>query len=149
MSGPPDKIKRPRPDWLWVVLIAGVITAGEFGLLIGTYSRDGTTWRTLHGLDTNTKVTSELDTPKTLTQVVSRTVGLPIASADPYSNPLAEANKLVVQAEPAPDTPSAARYECKPSPSSGNAAATHCTRCTGEPSRANEASTDEIGRAHV
>ena len=48
-----------------------------------------------------------------------------------------------MQAEAASDTPSAARYECKPSPSSGNAAATHCTRCTGEPSRANEASTDD------
>ena len=89
-----------RPFWL--AFTVGVVTAGELGLLIGTYSRDGTTWRTLHGLDTNTTVTSKLDTPKTLTQVVSPTVGLPIASADPYSNPLAEADKLVVQAEPAP-----------------------------------------------
>jgi hypothetical protein len=89
-----------RPFWL--AFTVGVVTAGELGLLIGTYSRDGTTWRTLHGLDTNTTVTSKLDTPETLTQVVSPTVGLPVASADPYSNPLAESNKLVVQAEPAP-----------------------------------------------
>jgi Sel1 repeat len=100
MSDPPDKIKRRRPDWLWVVLIAGVITAGELGLLIGTYSRDGTTWRTLHWLDTNTTVTSRLDTPKTLTQVGSPSAGLPIASADPHSNQLAE-YKPVVQPEPA------------------------------------------------
>jgi hypothetical protein len=101
MSDPPDKIKRRRPDWLWVVLIAGVITAGELGLLIGTYSREGTTWRTLHWLDTNTTVTSRLDTPKTPTQVGSPTAGLPIASADPHLNQLAETNKPVVQPAPA------------------------------------------------
>ena len=60
MSDPPDKIKRRRPDWFWVVLIAGVITAGELGLLIGTYSREEATWRTLPWLDTNTTVTSRL-----------------------------------------------------------------------------------------
>ena len=110
-----------RPWWL--AFTVGVITAGELGLLIGTYSRDGTTWSTLHWLDTNTTVTSRLDTPKTLTQLGSSTAALPIASADPQptagepptaalpiasadspSNQLAEANKLVVQAEPAPAT---------------------------------------------
>jgi hypothetical protein len=106
MSEPPDKIKRRRPDWHWVVLIAGVITAGELGLLIGTYSRDGTTWRTLHWLDTNTTVTSNLDTPETLTQLGSPTAGLPIASADPHSNQLAETNKPLVQPEPATVTSS-------------------------------------------
>ena len=106
MSDPPDKINRRRPDWLWVVLIAGVITAGELGLLIGTYSRDGTTWRTLHWLDTNTTVTSRLETPKTLTQVGSPTAGLPIASADSHSNQLAETNKPLVRPEPAPTTTS-------------------------------------------
>jgi hypothetical protein len=105
MSGPPDKIKRRRPDWLWVVLIAGVITVGELGLLIGIYSREGTTWRTLIRLDTNTTGTSRLDTPKTLTQVGSPTAGLPIASADPDSQ-LAEATKPVVQPEPEPATTS-------------------------------------------
>jgi hypothetical protein len=106
MSDPPDKIKRRRPDWLWVILIAGVITTGELGLLVGTYSSDGTTWRTLHWLDTNTTVMSGLDTPKTPTQVGSPTAGLPIASADPHSNQLAEANKPVVQPEPEPATTS-------------------------------------------
>ena len=106
MSGPPDKIKRRRPDWLWVVLIAGVITVGELGLLIGIYSREGTTWRTLIWLDTNTTGTSRLNTPKTLTQVGSPTAGLPIASADPHSNQLAEATKPVVQPEPEPATTS-------------------------------------------
>ena len=125
MSDPPDKIKRRRPDWLWGVLIAGAITAGELELLIGMYSRDGNVWRKLSWLDTNTTVTSRLDTPKTLTQVGSPTAGLPIASADPqptdgalptaglpiasadpHSNQLAEANKPVVQAEPAPATTS-------------------------------------------
>ena len=111
MSDPSDKIKRRRPDWLWIVLIAGVITAGELGLLIGTYSRDGTTWRTLHWLDTNTTVTSRLDTPKTLTQAGSPTAGLPITSADPHSNQLAEAKKPVVQAEPAPATTQSLRVQ--------------------------------------
>ena len=106
MSGPPDKIKRRRTDRFWIVLIAGVITAGELGLLIGTYSRDGTTWRTLNWLDTDTTVTSRLDTPKTLTQVGSPTAGLPIALADPHSNQLAETNKPGVQPEPAPATTS-------------------------------------------
>jgi hypothetical protein len=106
MSGPPDKIKRRRPDRFWIVLIAGVITAGELGLLIGTYSRDGATWRTLNWLDTNTTVTSRLDTPKTLTPAGSPTAGLPIASADPHSNQFAEANKPLVQLEPAPATTS-------------------------------------------
>jgi len=119
MGDPPDKIKRQRPDWLWVVLIAGVITAGELGLLIGMYSHEGNVW--VRWLGTNTTVTSRLDTPKTLTQVGSPTAGLPIASADPqptngvpptaglriastdpHSN--AEANKPAVQAEPAPAT---------------------------------------------
>jgi hypothetical protein len=111
MSDPSDKIKRRRPDWLWIVLVAGVITAGELGLLIGTYSRDGTTWRTLHWLDTNTTVTSRLDTPKTLTQAGSPTAGLPITSADPHSNQLAEAKKPVVQAEPAPATTQSLRVQ--------------------------------------
>jgi hypothetical protein len=101
MSDPPEKSTRRRSDWLWVVLIAGGITAGEFGLLIATYSRDGTTWRTLHWLDTNTTVTSMLDSPKAPTEVGSPTAGLPIASADPHSNQLAEANKPAVQPEPA------------------------------------------------
>ena len=38
--------------------------------------------------------------------------------------------------------PPSSRYDRTPCPSSGNDAATHCTRCTGEPSRAREASTD-------
>ena len=77
---PPElKIKGMRP-W-WVVFTVGVITAGELGLLIGMYSRDGNVW--LRWLDTDTTVTSRLDTPKTLTQVGSPTAGLPIASADP------------------------------------------------------------------
>ena len=155
---PPElKIKGMRP-W-WVVFTVGVITAGELGLLIGMYSRDGNVWQ--RWLDTDTTVTSRLDTPKTLTQVGSPTAGLPIASADPqptdgepptaalptasadpqatdgepptaalpiasadpqptdgepptatlpiasadpHSNQLAEANKPVVQAEPAPAT---------------------------------------------
>ena len=155
---PPElKIKRMRP-W-WIAFTLGVITAGELGLLIGMYSRDGNIW--LRWLGTNTTVTSRLDTPKTLTQVGSPTAGLriasadpqptdgepstaglpiasadpqptvgepptaalpiasadpqptdgapstailPIASADPHSNQLAEANKPVVQAEPAPAT---------------------------------------------
>ena len=42
MSDPPDKIKRRRPDWLWVVLIAGAITAGELGILIGMTPATGT-----------------------------------------------------------------------------------------------------------
>jgi hypothetical protein len=76
---PPElKIKHVRP-W-WVVFTVGVITAGELGLLIGMYSRDGNVW--LRWLDTNTTVTSRLDTPKTLTQVGSPTAALPIASAD-------------------------------------------------------------------
>jgi hypothetical protein len=119
---PPElKIKRMRP-W-WVVFAVGVITAGELGLLIGMYSRDGNVW--LRWLGTNTTVTSRLDTPKTQTQVGSPTAalpiasadpqptdgepptaGLPIASADPHSNQLAEANKPVVQPEPAPATTS-------------------------------------------
>jgi Sel1 repeat-containing protein len=111
MSDPSDKIKRRRPDWLWIVLVAGVITAGELGLLIGTYSRDGTTWRTLYWLDTDTTVTSRLDTPKTLTQAGSPTAGLPITSADPHSNQLAEAKKPVVQAEPAPATTQSLRVQ--------------------------------------
>ena len=106
MSGPPDKIKRRRPDRFWIVLIAGVITAGELGLLIGTYSRDRTTWRTLNWLDTDTTVTSRLDSLKTQTQMGSTTAGLPIASADPHSNQLAETNKPGVQPEPAPATTS-------------------------------------------
>jgi hypothetical protein len=117
---PPElKIKRMRPWWL--AFTVGVITAGEFVLLIGMYSRDGNVW--LRWLDTNTTVTSRLDIPKTLTQVGSPTAGLPIASTDPqptdgapptaalpiasadtHSNQLAEANKPVVQAEPAPAT---------------------------------------------
>jgi hypothetical protein len=77
---PPElKIKRMRP-W-WIAFTVGVITAGELGLLIGMYSRDGNLW--LRWLDTNTTVTSRLDTPKTLTQVGSPTTALPIASADP------------------------------------------------------------------
>jgi hypothetical protein len=98
---PPElKIKRMRP-W-WVVFTVGVITAGELGLLIGMYSRDGNVW--LRWLGTNTTVTSRLDTPKTLTQVGSPTAALPIASADPHSSQFAEANKPAVQAEPAPAT---------------------------------------------
>ena len=77
---PPElKIKRMRP-W-WIAFTLGVITAGELGLLIGMYSRDGNVW--LRWLGTNTTVTSRLDTPKTLTQVGSPTAGLRIASADP------------------------------------------------------------------
>ena len=77
---PPElKIERMRPWWL--VFTIGVITAGELGLLIGMYSRDGNVW--LRWLDTNTTVTSRLDTPKTLTQVGSPTAALPIASAEP------------------------------------------------------------------
>ena len=77
---PPElKIKRMRP-W-WIPFAVGVITAGELGLLIGMYSRDGNVW--LRWLGTNTIVSSRLDTPKTLTQVASPTAGLPIASADP------------------------------------------------------------------
>ena len=77
---PPElKIKGMRP-W-WVVFTVGVITAGELGLLIGMYSRDGNVWQ--RWLDTDTTVTSRLDTPKTLTQVGSPAAGLPIASADP------------------------------------------------------------------
>jgi hypothetical protein len=138
------KIKSMRP-W-WVVFTVGVITAGELGLLIGMYSRDGNVWQ--RWLDTDTTVTSRLDTPKTLTQVGSPTAALPIASADPqptdgetdgapptgalpiasadsqptdgepptaalpivssdpHSNQVAEANKPVVQAEPATVTSS-------------------------------------------
>ena len=142
---PPElKIKGMRP-W-WVVFTVGVITAGELGLLIGMYSRDGNVWQ--RWLDTDTTVTSRLDTPKTLTQVGSPTAALPIASADPqptdgetdgapptgalpiasadsqptdgepptaalpivssdpHSNQVAEANKPVVQAEPATVTSS-------------------------------------------
>ena len=77
---PPElKIKRMRP-W-WIPFAVGVITAGELGLLIGMYSRDGNVW--LRWLGTDTTVSSRLDTPKTLTQVASPTAGLPIASADP------------------------------------------------------------------
>jgi hypothetical protein len=77
---PPElKIKGMRP-W-WVVFTVGVITAGELGLLIGMYSRDGNVWQ--RWLDTDTTVTSRLDTPKTLTKVGSPTAALPIASADP------------------------------------------------------------------
>jgi hypothetical protein len=77
---PPElKIKRMRP-W-WIPFAVGVITAGELGLLIGMYSRDGNVW--LRWLGTNTTVSSRLDTPKTLTQVGSPTAGLPVASADP------------------------------------------------------------------
>ena len=77
---PPElKIKGMRP-W-WVVFTVGVITAGELGLLIGVYSRDGNVWQ--RWLDTDTTVTSRLDTPKTLTQVGLPAAGLPIASADP------------------------------------------------------------------
>jgi hypothetical protein len=76
---PPElKIKGMRP-W-WVVFTVGIITAGELGLLIGMYSRDGNVW--LRWLDTDTTVTSRLDTPKTLTQVGSPTAALSIASAD-------------------------------------------------------------------
>jgi hypothetical protein len=142
---PPElKIKGMRP-W-WVVFTVGVITAGELGLLIGMYSRDGNVWQ--RWLDTDTTVTSRLDTPKTLTKVGSPTAALPIASADPqptdgetdgapptgalpiasadsqptdgepptaalpivssdpHSNQVAEANKPVVQAEPATVTSS-------------------------------------------
>jgi hypothetical protein len=60
----------------------------------------------LHWLDKNTTVTLRLDSPKTLTEVGSPTAGLPIASADPHSNQLAEANKPVLQPEPAPATTS-------------------------------------------
>jgi hypothetical protein len=60
----------------------------------------------LHWLDKNTTVTLRLDSPKTLTEVGSPTAGLPIASADPHSNQLAEANKPVVQPEPGPATTS-------------------------------------------
>jgi hypothetical protein len=96
IDSPALKIKRMRPWWL--AFTVGVITAGELGLLIGMYTRDGNVW--LRWLDTNTTVT----TPKTLTQVGLPTAGLPIASADPHSNQLAEAYKPVVQAEPAPAT---------------------------------------------
>ena len=44
------------------------------------YSGDGNVW--LRWLDTNTTVTSRLDTPKTLPQVSSPTADLLIASAD-------------------------------------------------------------------
>ena len=40
-------------------------------------------------------------------------------------------------------TASDARYDRTPCPSSGNEAATHCTRCTGEPSRASDDSTED------
>jgi hypothetical protein len=81
MSNPPNKIKRWRSGWL--IVMVGVITAAELGLLIGMYSRDGNVWRKLVWLDTNTTFTSRLDTPKTLTHVGSPTAALPISSADP------------------------------------------------------------------
>ena len=46
------------------------------------------------------------------------------------------------QADAASGTPSAARYDRTPCPSSGKDAATHCTRWTGEPSRASDDSTE-------
>ena len=47
-----------------------------------------------------------------------------------------------MQADAASGAASAARYDRTPCPSSGKDAATHCTRCTGEPSRASEDSTE-------
>jgi hypothetical protein len=103
---PPElKIKGMRP-W-WVVFTVGVITAGELGLLIGMYSRDGNVWQ--RWLDTDTTVTSRLDTPKTLTQVGSPAAGLPIASADPQPTdgelptaalPIASADSQATDGEP-------------------------------------------------
>ena len=103
---PPElKIKGMRP-W-WVVFTVGVITAGELGLLIGMYSRDGNVWQ--RWLDTDTTVTSRLDTPKTLTQVSSPAAGLPIASADPQPTdgepptaalPIASADSQATDGEP-------------------------------------------------
>ena len=50
-----------------------------------------------------------------------------------------------VPADAASGAASAARYDRTPCPSSGNDAATHCSRCTGEPSRAS----DERTEAHA
>ena len=50
-----------------------------------------------------------------------------------------------MQADAASGAASEARYDRTPVPSSGKDAATHCTRCTGEPSRAS----DERTEAHA
>ena len=52
-----------------------------------------------------------------------------------------------MQADAASGTASAARYDRTPWPSSGKDAASHCTRCTGEPSRANEEAFNAAVRA--
>ena len=85
----------------WVAITVGVITAGELGLLIGMYSGDGNVW--LRWLDTNTTVTSRLDTPKTLPQVSSPTADLLIASApQPTDWAPPTAGLAIASAEPQP-----------------------------------------------
>jgi branched-chain amino acid transport system substrate-binding protein len=68
-----------NPWWLVSIFFAVV-----FGLAIGVYFVDGTTWRRAFGFGTNTTETkSRLDAPKMPTQVSSPPPGLPIASAAP------------------------------------------------------------------
>jgi branched-chain amino acid transport system substrate-binding protein len=97
--------RSPWNPW-WLVSISFAVV---FGLAIGVYFVDGTTWRKAFGFGTNTTETkSRLDAPKMPTQVSLPPPGLPIASAAPQPTNAAPAAADLPIASPAPQPTNAA-----------------------------------------
>jgi ABC-type branched-subunit amino acid transport system substrate-binding protein len=97
--------RSPWNPW-WLVSISFAVV---FGLAIGVYFVDGTTWRKAFGFGTNTTETkSRLDAPKMPTQVSLPPPGLPIASAAPQPTNAAPAAADLPIASAAPQPTNAA-----------------------------------------